>query len=344
MKHQFIPAFSVFVLLFLSINTFSQLTAPLTPPVLKDGTNGTEPLAELFQIGEIRGAVNAKAIFLSKPIFTQEARNAGAEGAVRVEITIDEDGNVIAANAVSGHPLLKQPSEEAARRTKFRISRNAEGQAVKINGVLIYNFVIQKAGWSKIGYDLAIIEKIPTLKYLSVPTIAKAFQPEWTTESEMLEKIAEMKRAEVETQTKTPKDIQSLVREYTEKKPDGTIVKSMTGEKRLPIPNPPTPERISISQNLIASLQSRLGSDEIGLWQFNLGVNLSKALELYRNPNERSNAALILKQFYQNTPQNVSAEVLAELQKLIAIFERGKPTMDTHNEIGKSLSAIFRSK
>ncbi len=292
----------------------------------------------------MRGIVNAKAIYLAKPVYPIEAREGGAEGAVRVEITIDEDGNVISANAVSGHPLLKIASEEAARKTKFRISRRPDGQAVQATGVLVYKFAIEKASWSKIGYDLAILEKTPTLRSFSVPTISKAFQPEWANELELLEKIAEMKRAEIERQANAPEDNQPVFRRSIERKPDGGIVSSMRGEMRLPIPNPPTPERISVSQNLISSLQSRLGNDELSLWQFNLGVNLSKALEIYRNPNERSNAAQILRQFSQDAPQDAPAEILNELQKLIAIFEKGKPTMDTHNEIGRSLSAIFRSK
>ncbi|MCA1624406.1 MAG: energy transducer TonB [Acidobacteria bacterium] len=336
MKHQTVLILSIFVLLFFSTGTFSQ------QPEMKDGTRPTAP--ELFTVGEVRGVVNAKAIYLAKPVFPIEAREAGAEGTVRVEITIDEDGNVISANAVSGHPSLKISSEEAARKTKFRITRNVDGQAIKATGVLVYKFTIERASWSKIGYDLALLEKTPTLKYFSFATIAKAFQPEWTNELELLEKIAQMKRAEVERQANASEDNQPVFRRSIVKKPDGSVSSSMTGEIRLPIPNPPTPEQISVSQILIFSLQSRLGNDELSLWQFNLGVNLSKALELYRNPNERSNAAQILRQFSQSAPQDASAEVLAELQKLIVIFEKGKPTMNTHNEIGRSLSAIFRSK
>ncbi len=242
MKQQTILIFSIFVLLFFSTETFSQ------PPEMKDGTRPTAP--ELFTVGEVRGIVNAKAIYLAKPIYPIEAREAGAEGSVRVEITIDEKGNVISANTVSGHSLLKIASEEAARKTNFRITRNAEGQAVRATGVLVYKFAIEKASWSKIGYDLAILEKTPTLRSFSVPTISKAFQPEWTNELELLEKIAEMKRAEIERQANAPEDNQPVFRRSIERKPDGGIVSSMRGEMRLPILNPPTPERISVSQNL----------------------------------------------------------------------------------------------
>lgn len=342
MKCQSVLFFSIFAGLVLTFNIFSQSTAPKTAPVLKDEANPTAD-SELFQVGDVRGAVKNKGIYLAKPVYSNEAREAGAEGKVSVEITIDEEGNVTTANGVSGHPLLKTSSEDAARRTKFRILRDGGGQAVKSSGVLTYNFTIQKAGWSKIGYDLAILEKVPTLMNFSVPIIAKAFQPEWTNEIELLEKIAEMRRAEAGSQASAPPEIQ-FVSQTTEKKWNGMVVKSMMGEKRLPIPNPPTPERVSISQNLISSLQARLGNDEVSFWQFNLGVNLSKALWLYRNPKERLNAAQILRQSTDSAPSGAAAEVLIELQKLAAVFEREKPTMNTENEIGKSLSVIFKNK
>lgn len=347
MKHQSVLIFSIFVLLFFAANVFSQLPAPKTAPVLKDETIDTQNL-ELFQVGEVRGAVNTTAVFLAKPVFPLEARNAGAEGKVKVQITIDEDGNVIAANAVSGHSLLKATSEDAARRTKFRIARNAEGQAVKISGFLTYSFEIQKAGWTKIGYDLAMLEKIATLRYFAAPTVAKAFQPEWRSELALLEKIAEMKRAEIEAQPSAPVNNQPVIRQNTVRRSNGSAVSSMRaeirGEMRLLIPNPPTAERISISQNLISSLQSRLGNDELSLWQFNLGIALSKALQLYRNPYERPAGAKILRQLAETAPSGISAEVKTELQNLASAFETKKRERETDIEIRKSLAIIFGNK
>jgi TonB family protein len=343
MKHQSVLFFSGFAVLLLTFNIFSQSTVPKIPPVLKDGTNPTNT-SEFFQVSDVRGAVKNKAIYLAKPVYSSEAREAGAEGKVTVEIMIDEEGNVIAANSVSSHSLLKASSEDAARRTKFRILRDGGGQAVKSSGVLTYNFAIQKAGWSKIGYDLAILEKVPTLTNFSVPIIAKAFQPEWTIELALLEKIAEMKRVKDESQASPLQENQFVFSQTTEKKWNGMVVKSTIGEKRLPIPNPPTPERISISQNLISFLQARLGNDELSFWQFNLGINLSKAFWFYRNPKERLNAVQVLKQSADSAPPGASAGVLIELKKLAVVFEREKRTVNTENEIGKSLSVIFRNK
>jgi TonB family protein len=88
------------------------------------------------------GVLNGKAITLPKPEYPPIARQANASGTVVVQITIDEYGNVIAARAVSGHPLLQAVSVAAAREAKFSPTF-LMGEAVKVTGVLTYNFVAQ---------------------------------------------------------------------------------------------------------------------------------------------------------------------------------------------------------
>jgi TonB family protein len=86
------------------------------------------------------GMLNGKAISLPPPEYPAVARQAGASGSVRVQVAIDEEGNVIAAKAVSGPPSLQAAAVAAAREAKFAPTR-LNGQPVKVNGVLIYNFV-----------------------------------------------------------------------------------------------------------------------------------------------------------------------------------------------------------
>ncbi len=85
------------------------------------------------------GVLNGKATSLPLPQYSPVARQAGASGTVTVQITIDEDGNVIAAQAISGHPLLRAAAVSAAREAKFSPTKLA-GQPVKVQGVLIYSF------------------------------------------------------------------------------------------------------------------------------------------------------------------------------------------------------------
>ena len=86
------------------------------------------------------GVVNGKATNLVKPPYPAAARAVRASGAVNVQVTIDESGNVISASAVSGHPLLRAAAVQAARSSKFSPTM-LSGQAVKVTGVIVYNFV-----------------------------------------------------------------------------------------------------------------------------------------------------------------------------------------------------------
>ena len=57
-----------------------------------------------------------------------------------VQVTVDEDGKVISANAVSGHALLRPAAVQAAYAARFSPTK-ISGQAVKVTGVIQYNFV-----------------------------------------------------------------------------------------------------------------------------------------------------------------------------------------------------------
>jgi TonB family protein len=86
------------------------------------------------------GVLNGKAASLPIPAYPEAAKAARAGGAVSVQVTIDEQGNVVSANAVSGHPLLRAAAVDAAREAKFSPTL-LEGKPVTVSGVLVYNFV-----------------------------------------------------------------------------------------------------------------------------------------------------------------------------------------------------------
>jgi TonB family protein len=88
------------------------------------------------------GVLNGKALTLPRPDYPAEARAARAGGSVVVQVTIDEYGNVIAARAVSGHQMLHQASVNAALQARFSPTF-LMGEAVKVTGVITYNFVAQ---------------------------------------------------------------------------------------------------------------------------------------------------------------------------------------------------------
>lgn len=85
------------------------------------------------------GVLNGKATSLPKPTYPSAARTVRASGAVNVQVTIDESGNVIFVAAVSGHPLLRAAAEQAARNAKFAPT-TLSGKPIKVTGVVVYNF------------------------------------------------------------------------------------------------------------------------------------------------------------------------------------------------------------
>ncbi|MGI9068549.1 MAG: TonB family protein, partial [Pyrinomonadaceae bacterium] len=88
------------------------------------------------------GVLNGKAISLPKPPYPPIARSAHASGTVVVHVVVDEQGNVISARAVSGHPLLRAAAASAARGAKFSPTK-LSGKPVKVSGVITYDFVAE---------------------------------------------------------------------------------------------------------------------------------------------------------------------------------------------------------
>lgn len=81
------------------------------------------------------GELNAKARLLVFPTINFKPRMAGS---VTVEVVIDlQNGEVVSATAVDGHPLLRGASAEAARQTKFAPLSPDLGRLLG-NGTLVY--------------------------------------------------------------------------------------------------------------------------------------------------------------------------------------------------------------
>jgi len=85
------------------------------------------------------GVANGYATYLPKPTYPPPALSMGIEGKVDVQITINENGDVISAKAASGNVLLRQTAEIAARRAKFKPTK-LNDVPVKVTGVIVYNF------------------------------------------------------------------------------------------------------------------------------------------------------------------------------------------------------------
>jgi protein TonB len=115
---------------------------PDPPPVMKTPTPKPEPTKAPVPKIISKGVVNGSAVSLPKPPYPPAAKAVRAAGTVSVQVTIDENGNVISASAAGGHPLLQQAAVSAARQAKFRPTL-LSGTPVKVTGIITYNFVAQ---------------------------------------------------------------------------------------------------------------------------------------------------------------------------------------------------------
>ena len=87
------------------------------------------------------GLLNGKATSLPKPVYPAAAIAVRAAGTVAVQVLVDENGEVVSAEVMSGHPLLRSAAVEAAKAASFAPTM-LKGEPVKVSGVLTYNFVV----------------------------------------------------------------------------------------------------------------------------------------------------------------------------------------------------------
>jgi TonB family protein len=343
MKVKSVFGFLLAAFLIFASNAFSQNGAPVrqSPDVPPSLVRAINALPDFFRVGDVTGKIGAaKAIILVKPGYPENAKGIGAEGKVRVEIEIEELGNVVSAKAVSGHPSLYEAAQNAALKSKFN-TPNVNGQKTKVSGYLNYNFLIDTPNWFVVGYSL------PAARFLQPPVIKKAFQADWTGENALIDRLTEIKRLE-------PKPVRpTFVPQMVGTSGSKTVVRQRL-EGTLIIP-PDNTKAITVSQELITSLQTRLANDELNLWKFNLGLNIVGVMGAYYNPFERADASLIVKKIIETAPANVSPEVLAELKKISQYFDEpyskskgfqpknNGAVVDISREFDKSLQILFKN-
>lgn len=87
------------------------------------------------------GILDRKATMKPAPKYPPIAKAARAGGTVAVWVLIDESGKVVWSQALSGHPLLKQPAMQAACSARFA-PVGTDGPPVRVSGVLTYTFLL----------------------------------------------------------------------------------------------------------------------------------------------------------------------------------------------------------
>ncbi|HEY9403171.1 MAG TPA: energy transducer TonB [Pyrinomonadaceae bacterium] len=110
---------------------------PLPPP-----TPAPTPVKPPDKIRVSSTVISSKIISKPAPPYPIIAKNTRVQGAVTVEILVDEQGRVVAAQATSGHPLLRMAAQQSAYQARFSPT-TISGQPVKVSGVITYNFILQ---------------------------------------------------------------------------------------------------------------------------------------------------------------------------------------------------------
>lgn len=322
----------IFVALTVSVSV--QVVPRITDRPVKPVTE-SEAL-RLFVVEEVKGTVPSRAVFLPKPDYPIEARLSGSEGIVRVEVKIDTEGNVSEASIVSGEKALHSVAMDAARRSKFRIGRNTAGEPQVVSGVLAYEFVIRKATWTAVGWGLSGLEMFPA-STIPIPAVRKAFEVDWRSEHELLEKIDAVRKMTPEVGRPAIVRGSSSVHVTS-----GSTSQSISrGIVNLP-PAPPSDLKIAATQ-LLTSIRGRLADDRLAAWQFELGVGLRKAINEYRNPYTTAQATATVNRLIESAPDSASASTLQNLRDLETLLSKGRD-LKTTDALWVRINAILSER
>jgi len=108
-------------------------TPPPLPPVVE------KPKPQMIRKSVV---LNGEALSLPKPSYPAIAKQLHIQGPVNVQVVINETGKVVSAKAVSGNAALTAAAQQAALQARFSPTMLGD-QAVKVSGIITYNFVLQ---------------------------------------------------------------------------------------------------------------------------------------------------------------------------------------------------------
>lgn len=115
------------------------LAPPPPPPPPPASMPESAASGDQRQVKVSGGVLQGSATRKVQPAYPAAARAAHATGAVQVQITVNEMGEVINAQVISGHPLFRDAALQAAKQWRFKPTR-LSGKPVKTQGVLSFNF------------------------------------------------------------------------------------------------------------------------------------------------------------------------------------------------------------
>ena len=123
------------------LNSFELISSNLSPATeLSDDGSCPPDVTNCIGIGT--EDLKARAISVPHPAYPPIARAAHASGTVKVAVVVDEEGAVISAKSISGHPLLQAAAVAAARHARYT-PVVVNNRTVKVAGIINYDFVLE---------------------------------------------------------------------------------------------------------------------------------------------------------------------------------------------------------
>jgi TonB family protein len=116
------------------VGTFSGLG--VIGGISKEGAEKNENTSVTRMTGAVLAGSATRRV---EPVYPSMAKAAHIQGVVIVEVTLDEEGDVLTARTLQGHPLLKDGAEKAALGWKFTPT-SLNGMPVRVVGTLTFNF------------------------------------------------------------------------------------------------------------------------------------------------------------------------------------------------------------
>src|SRR5262249_29660809 len=124
------------------------------PPPRSAPSKGVPPqMSHNSELKDSSSVLQGSATRKVKPDYPAIARAARKSGAVKVQITVNERGEVTNAQAISGRKILRDAAIKSAKQWRFKPTE-LSGKPVKTQGVITFNFTPGKKASSSAAVPL----------------------------------------------------------------------------------------------------------------------------------------------------------------------------------------------
>lgn len=310
---------SLFFLLFCVSGVFGQKETPDNPKTI-DGA-----------------IVNGKAVNLAKPAYPAAAKMVRASGTVYVQVTINEEGVVISAEAIAGHPLLRAEAVRAAENSTF-LPTTLSGSPVKVTGVIVYNFVLPMS-FLQIGYETSFAEKSASLsENFPAANISSNIPADWEAEKKDLSLLSNYIFKSLVNRRKNEETVSKKPSEKKPRKKDSETKEFYIAGSRTDAADVISDPN-AVLKELGLKIENRLKTDDLQAWYFKLGQILGKINAEIESSDKTVLNIDELDKHLIKTPLNVSETIV---NKTRAITEFSRSTV-SESEKKQQLTALVRN-